>query len=55
MQPGDGKMTEASYTMGYSDEFRQLLDRRSAKSHAAHLLPLLEPGMRLLDFGCGAG
>ena len=55
MQPGDGKMTEASYTMGYSDEFRQLLDRRSAKSHAAHLLPLLEPGMRLLDFGCGPG
>ena len=48
-------MTESSYTMGYSEEFRQLLDRRSARSHAAHLLPLLEPGMRVLDFGCGPG
>lgn len=43
------------YTMGYSDEFMQMLDRRSAASHAAHLLPLLRPGMRVLDFGCGPG
>ena len=48
-------MTEASYTMGYSDEFRQLLDRRSAQTHAAHLLPHLEQGQRVLDFGCGPG
>ena len=43
------------YTMGYSDEFRQLLDRRSVETHAAHLLPQLKPGMRVLDFGCGPG
>ena len=43
------------YTMGYSDEFRQLLDRRSAETHASHLLPYLSPGMRILDFGCGPG
>ena len=48
-------MTESSYTMGYSDEFRQLLNRRSAQTHAAHLLPHLEPGHRVLDFGCGPG
>ena len=55
-------MTDASqqsstpdYTMGYSDEFQQLLNRRSAETHAAHLLPHLKPGMRLLDFGCGPG
>ena len=48
-------MTESTYTMGYSDEFRQLLNRRSADTHAAHLMPLLEPGMRVLDFGCGPG
>ncbi len=48
-------MTESSYTMGYSEEFRQLLNRRSAETHASHLLPLLKPGMRVLDFGCGPG
>ena len=45
----------STYTMGYSDEFRQLLDRRSVETHAAYLLPHLEPGMRVLDFGCGPG
>ena len=48
-------MTESSYTMGYSDEFRQLLDRRSAQTHAAHLLPHLESAQCVLDFGCGPG
>ena len=43
----------ANYTMGYSDEFRQLLNRRSAETHAFHLLPHLSPSMRVLDFGCG--
>ena len=43
------------YTMGYSPEFLQLLDRRNADTHAAHLLPRLRSGMRLLDFGCGPG
>ncbi len=43
------------YTMGYSEEFLQLLDRRNAESHAAYLLPHLDPGLRVLDFGCGPG
>ena len=43
------------YTMGYSAEFQQLLNRRSARINAAHLLPHLKPGMRVLDFGCGPG
>ena len=47
--------TAADYTMGYTPELRKMLDRRSAESHAAHLLPHLKPGMRILDFGCGAG
>ena len=42
---------ESTYTMGYSDDFQQLLDRRSVYTHAAHLLPHLKPGMRVLDFG----
>ena len=45
----------SSYTMGYSEEFRQLLNRRSAETHAAHLLPHLKPGLRILDLGCGPG
>ena len=45
----------SEYTMGYSEEFMRMLDRRSAQSHAAYLLPHLKPGMRLLDFGCGPG
>ena len=44
-----------SYTMGYSEEFRQLLDRRSAERNAKYLLTHLEPGHRVLDFGCGPG
>ena len=49
--------TEATheYTMGYSPEFLQMLDRRNAQTHAGHLLPRLRPGMRVLDFGCGPG
>lgn len=31
------------------------MSRRSAGSHAAFALPLLRPGMRLLDSGCGPG
>ena len=43
------------YTMGYSPEFLQLLDRRNAETHASYLLPHLRSGMRVLDFGCGPG
>ena len=43
------------YTMGYSPEFLQMLDRRNAETHASHLLPHLRSGMRVLDFGCGPG
>ena len=45
----------SSYTMGYNEEFLQLLHRRSAETHAAHLMPHLKPGLRVLDFGCGPG
>lgn len=44
-----------TYTMGYSEAFLQLLERRSAQSCAAYLLPHLRPGQQLLDFGCGPG
>ena len=44
-----------AYAMGYSDIFLKLLRRRSAGRNAAHLIPLLQPGMDLLDLGCGPG
>lgn len=47
--------TPQEYTMGYSPEFLQLLDRRNARTHASYLLPHLRPGMRVLDIGCGPG
>ena len=46
---------DPDYTMGYDENFQQLLRRRSAESHAAYLLPHLKPGDRVLDFGCGPG
>ena len=45
----------ASYAMGYSDVFLDLLRSRDAHRNAAHLLPSLRPGMDLLDLGCGPG
>ena len=47
--------SSSNYTMGYSEEFLQFLDRRNSGNSAAYLLPHLEPGMRLLDLGCGPG
>ena len=51
----DQGSAESSYTMGYSEEFLQLLHRRNAERHAAYLLPHLRPSLRVLDFGCGPG
>ena len=44
-----------SYTMGYDEDFLQMLHWRSVETHAGHLLPHLEPGLSMLDFGCGPG
>ncbi len=43
------------YTMGFSEEFLDILKRCSAAIQAAHLLPHLKPGLRVLDCGCGPG
>ncbi len=51
----DQSSATPDYTMGYTEDFLQLLDRRSAATHAAYLLPHLRSGDRVLDFGCGPG
>ena len=43
------------YTMGYGDQHVQRLSRHTAATLAAYLLPHLQPGMRMLDIGCGPG
>ena len=44
-----------AYTMGYGPEFQKMLARRNSAVCAAHLLPHLQSGLRLLDIGCGPG
>ena len=43
------------YTMGFSEEMLSALRRYTVERNAAHLVPYLRPGLRLLDFGCGPG
>ena len=43
------------YIHGHSDVVLQAHRNRTAANSASHLLPLLEPGMSLLDVGCGEG
>ena len=51
----DNTSESPAYTMGYDEDFQQLLRLRSVETHAAHLLPHLKAGQRVLDFGCGPG
>ncbi len=47
--------TKEQYTLGYSSQTIQWLQRRTAAREAGFLLPHLSAGMRLLDCGCGPG
>jgi ubiquinone/menaquinone biosynthesis C-methylase UbiE len=45
-----------SYAHGYDTALtRKLHASRSAATHATFILPYLQPGMRVLDCGCGSG
>ena len=43
------------YTLGSVEAFVRRQRRNTAENCAAYLLPYLKPGLRVLDFGCGAG
>ena len=43
------------YALSYGDAFARLQPLHNARTNAAYLLPMLRPGLRLLDFGCGSG
>lgn len=47
--------TSENYTPGYTQNASDFMAQRSAKTHAAFLLPHLRDSLRLLDCGCGPG
>lgn len=47
--------TVETYTPGYSCNASAFMARRTARTHAAFLLPYLNSTMSLLDCGCGPG
>ena len=51
----DSTSATPNYTIGFSESILQHLRRHTADTHAAHLLPYLKPGLRVLDLGCGPG
>ncbi|MEC7803954.1 MAG: methyltransferase domain-containing protein [Pseudomonadota bacterium] len=44
-----------NYILGYGDSALAWMKSRTVDHHGAFLLPYLEPGMSLLDCGCGPG
>lgn len=46
---------DPGYRVEYSDDALDFFSDRRASSHASFLLPYLQPGMSLLDCGCGPG
>ena len=55
MVKDDQQVSTPDYSVGFSEEFMEALRRFTAHRSAAHLLPHLRPGQRILDFGCGPG
>ena len=43
------------YMVGFGSGALRSLQRYTAATNAAYLLPCLRPGLRVLDFGCGPG
>ena len=54
-ESASGSETKERYTLGYSSQTVQRLQKRTAAKEAGFLLPHLSAGMRLLDCGCGPG
>ncbi len=49
------EQAQETYTTAGSTAFPKFLASRTAENHAAFFLPYLQPGMNLLDCGCGPG
>jgi SAM-dependent methyltransferase len=51
----DSNRDEPAYTHGHHESVLRSHRWRTAENSAAYLLPYLQPGMRVLDVGCGPG
>ena len=51
----DSDRDEPAYTHGHHESVLRSHRWRTAENSAAYLLPYLQPGMRVLDVGCGPG
>ena len=51
----DGMTPSDTYTHGHHDSVLRSHRWRTAENSAAYLLPFLQPGMSVLDVGCGPG
>ncbi len=55
MTAGPSNTPPGVYAVGYGGRAIEWLEMRHAAQHAAFFLPYLQPGMTLLDCGCGSG
>jgi len=46
---------QETYTLGYGQAALGFVSRRTLESHGSFFIPLLQPGMTVLDCGCGPG
>ena len=51
----DTESGRENYMLGYGNSAMAWMKSRTVEHHGAFLLPYLEPGMSLLDCGCGPG
>lgn len=54
-QPRNEENQPQKYSWGHGKEMTNRMGQRTAEIHAAFFLPHLEPGMKVLDCGCGPG
>ena len=48
-------MQSESYTPGHSQYAADFMAKRTLESHGSFFVPYLQPGLSVLDCGCGPG
>lgn len=55
MPTENSKTAHEIYTNGHGEDALNFMRRRTLASHGSFIQPLLQPGQRILDLGCGPG